>query len=376
MTALCVRIVIVLALCSVGWGISGCKNSLLDRSLIFTTNTTTGLELSANPTQTAGSPLKLIAGFKRQELAIVPVYDRYGITGSGGKKPDGTPSEAGTGDKYRKEAYSVIAKIASTVGGRVNTSAQTAPRTPGGEVVEGAFTGNAGLEGHLNNAQWFATGEAAKILAKHRGILGAVVGSPSMSIAAEQGGPGLAGFVGEGRAFAMASLILLYESIDSAAIGGDAVAEGIRAKMNQAATSVKLPDPGGFSLYERRPQVDAAQSAVHDASGEEIFALRKITNVDSRLAGLTEFQRLMVYSKILRDSADAIDAEIAETDTQVFDAAGTPKEVADESLLKREANRQRAADNEFAQALSKHDAFREALTEIYTQYILGPKGAK
>jgi len=251
--------------------LAGCKNSLLDRSLIFTTNTTTGLEISANPAQAAGSPVKFVIGYKRQELAIVPVYDRYGTTAIGTVNNATAPSEAGKGAKYRLEAYSVIAKIASNIGGRVNAS-----------------NSDSGLDGHLNNAQWFATGQAAKSLATQPGIVGAVVGSPSVAQASAQAKLGLSGLEGEGRAYAMASLSLLYESLNEVR-DKDPVAASIVVKLDLAASQIPLPKLADFQFYA---QIDANDNPIH--------ALQPISNVETRLSALHDFQKLMAISKLLR----------------------------------------------------------------------------
>lgn len=362
----------------------GCKNSLLDRSLVFSTNTTTGLEISLNPSEIGGSPVKLVAGYKRQELALVPVYDRYGITGSGEQATrtttqtlsDGSksvavqvlPSEAGKGPKYLEEAYSVIAKIASDVGGSANSSAKynSAPQVPGEQTNDNAVNGTTGVDGHLNNAQWFATGQAAKTLASQPGISGAVVGSPAVARASVDGSVGLSGLHGEERAFAMASLILLYESINEAAVHGDYVAQRIKAQFDQAATSFPLPETQEFSFYRRdlKSDVDSTE------------ALQAIPDADERLKVLSGFQKLMAYSKMLRGSAEAIDAEVADSQSEIMDEQGISREVADKSLLIREAKRQRAADDKFASVLSKNEQFRNALTEFYSTYILSAEGKK
>ena len=58
----------------------GCENSLLDRSLIFTTNTTLGVEVAISPADST-SPVKLIIGYKRFEGVLNPVYHSHGVVG-------------------------------------------------------------------------------------------------------------------------------------------------------------------------------------------------------------------------------------------------------------------------------------------------------
>lgn len=171
--------------------LAGCKNSLLDRSLVFFTNTTIGVEISVSPSD-ATSPVRLIIGYKRAEGVLNPVYHSEGVevpvttenaetltagssyadkeaairdSRSYSRKWSTSEPIAGgpkTIKRYRPEAYSVIAKIAGDVSGNAGETAQ----------------------GKLSVAQWFATGEAAKILAKQPGIAGAVTGSSEIAKAA------------------------------------------------------------------------------------------------------------------------------------------------------------------------------------------------
>lgn len=167
---------------------AGCENSLLDRSLVFFTNTTIGIEVSVSPSD-ATAPVKLIIGYKRAEGVLNPVYHSQGVeepvttdesealTG-GSSHSDKDTSKSGSSSyskkwsksvaipggpktirRYRTEAYSVIAKIAGEVQGKAGGSA----------------------DGKLSVAQWFATGEAAKILANQPGIAGAVTGSSEIA---------------------------------------------------------------------------------------------------------------------------------------------------------------------------------------------------
>jgi hypothetical protein len=52
---------------------AGCTNSLIDRSLIFSTNTSLGIDVSVNPSET-DSPAKLQIGYKRTEGVLNPVF--------------------------------------------------------------------------------------------------------------------------------------------------------------------------------------------------------------------------------------------------------------------------------------------------------------
>src|SRR5947207_2393424 len=112
------RLVFLAALC-----LAGCKNTLIDRSLIFSTQTSFGLEVSVNPSET-DSPAKLQIGYKRTEGVLNPVYHNLDA-----EKSAATPDRKVT-DYYLKEAYSVIAKFegkaTATGGASSNTSVATA----------------------------------------------------------------------------------------------------------------------------------------------------------------------------------------------------------------------------------------------------------
>ena len=143
--------------------LAGCTNSLVDRSLIFSTHTTAGVEISVSPSETQ-SPVSLILGYKRFEGVINPVY--HNLEGDSAAK---SPAGRTVSDYYRPNAYSVMAKLSGAV--TSNASVTSTPKS-------GAPTIGAGISG----GQWFATGLAAEILAKQPGIAAAVSGTPVMSI--------------------------------------------------------------------------------------------------------------------------------------------------------------------------------------------------
>jgi len=161
------RQLLILLLVLGSLGLVGCENSLLDRSLIFSTHTTLGVEVSASPAE-SGEPLKLIIGYKRTEGVMNPVYHSMGIETADeeettvlntGHSETKTIAAKGRRPRYREEAYSVIAKFSGDAG----TSAKGA------------------AEGKISVAQWFATGEAAKTLANQPGIAGAITGSSEVA---------------------------------------------------------------------------------------------------------------------------------------------------------------------------------------------------
>jgi len=113
---------------------TGCAN--LQRSLVFSTGTTIGLE-TAISTQSE-SPVKIVLGYKRGEVLFDPIMDD--VEGSGSAKY-----------KILPEAHSVMAKLL----GRVKTSAKSSA----GPNADAGF----------GVAQWFASGKAALIIAENGG---------------------------------------------------------------------------------------------------------------------------------------------------------------------------------------------------------------
>jgi non-canonical (house-cleaning) NTP pyrophosphatase len=130
--------------------------STFERSLIFTTHTTVGLGVSVG--QAADSPVNLTIGYERFEGVLNPVYDESGIDN--------------TKKKYRDEAYSVIAKFE----GDIKASAQAAAPDPANTSKPGG-----GTSGAVVASQWFATGEAATLLAKERLTSVALTDSPQVA---------------------------------------------------------------------------------------------------------------------------------------------------------------------------------------------------
>jgi hypothetical protein len=126
----------------------GCReNSLMDRSLVFATNTTFGLDVGVSPE--AGDPGHITIGYKRSEGVLNPVFFNHDAA-------DGTATSSDsrkTDDYYLDEAYSVIAKFQGDAKGTQGSA-----------------------EGRVVLSQWFATGKAADELAKHGGAAALVDG--------------------------------------------------------------------------------------------------------------------------------------------------------------------------------------------------------
>ncbi|MEM1221728.1 MAG: hypothetical protein AAGH40_03125, partial [Verrucomicrobiota bacterium] len=170
----------IIALLGIGFMLfSGCTS--IDRSMVFTTGTTIGLDISTSAVDT--QPVKLTIGYKRLEAVLNPVYDKGGISGNGS-------------NKYRPEAYSVVAKFVGAAGG--NTGA--------GEVD---------AEGNISAASWFATGEAAKNLSKQPGIAGAVSGNAKVAEAAAEEAGAIKGLTEGNRRVTSRSLKSIFDYISA-----------------------------------------------------------------------------------------------------------------------------------------------------------------
>lgn len=201
--------------------LTGCwENSLLDRSLIFSTHTTLGLEIAVSPAETS-SPAKILIGYKRTEGVINPVYHSKGITPA--KKEKTTQDSAGKKTittenataRYRPEAYSVIAKIHGKVGAK---AADTA-------------------EGTMSVAQWFATGQAAKILAGQPGIAGAVSGSSKIGEAAAREARFAAKLEGLNEDYAFMALGIIYKALGELSKDDTKAAEYV-SKLDKIANTI------------------------------------------------------------------------------------------------------------------------------------------
>ena len=193
----------VALVCSAGCG-------TVNRSMLFFTHTTIGIEVS---TRDPSNPIGAILGFKRAEGVINPVYDSEGIATTGGAK-------------YRDEAYSVLATLRGK--GSANAAA------------------NVGTE--ISGGQWFATGEAAKILARQPGIAGAISGSPDIA-EAEAKIRGIAqGIPTSDQPVAFLAMDLAYEQLKKIAATSSTEARNLKERLDGAAASFSGKMP--FKKYD------------------------------------------------------------------------------------------------------------------------------
>lgn len=181
--------------------VSGCATN---KNLVFFTNTSIGVEVAVEPS--GPSPGKFVLGFKRQEGVLDPVHAES--SKDAGKKTD----------KIRDEAHSVLAKL--------------------------NFGTKAEKLASAENAQWFATGEAARIIAKAPAIAGAVTGSAEIAKAATKA----ALFTpGEDHISDITEIRRIVKRVNDAAAGGKAEAKKIVEGLDDAAKAFAGP---GFELYE------------------------------------------------------------------------------------------------------------------------------
>ncbi len=124
--------------------ISGCAN--VERSMAFSTGTTIGLEVAVSPS--SEDPVDLVIGYKRAEVLLDPIMED---SRNNGKTFTILP-----------KAHSVIAKLL------------------GDMKSKGSTTAGPGAEAGLRVSQWFASGEAAEILANNGGAA-ALTDDPEVS---------------------------------------------------------------------------------------------------------------------------------------------------------------------------------------------------
>lgn len=170
---------------------TGCASN---KNMVFFTNTSIGVEVAVEPSGT--TPGKFILGYKRQEGVIDPVHSQS----------ESDPTTKKKSDKMRDEAHSVLAKL------NFGTKA---------EKIASAEA-----------AQWFATGEAARIMAKAPAIAGAVTGSAEIARAAAQAA---FTFKGQDQLSEIAELRNIFKKIKKDAAAEKKEAREIVAGLNSAA---------------------------------------------------------------------------------------------------------------------------------------------
>jgi hypothetical protein len=253
---------------------TGCQNTLPERSLVFFTGTTLGLEVSASPSSPEG-PAKIVMGYKRVEGVLNPVYNSNGVytilnsadtygSGSGSNTPtlSNPPQKV---SRYLPQAYSVIAKI-------------------NGEADAGAGSSN----GKIAVGQWFATGKAAETLAVQPGIAGAVSGSAEIANAAATAQAHFAvKLTGISAADAQAALLAAYHSLKD--LTSDTAAQKVVTDLDALAGSLI---PASYSIYSFAPAAGATPATL------TVYNKTKPTTVT--------FEDLIAYKESLSASAKDI----------------------------------------------------------------------
>jgi len=292
----------IIAIIVLSIGPPGCReNSLLDRSLIFSTHTAAGIEVSVNPVEVTGAPARLMIGYSRTEGVINPVYDSRGVEAPAGDGP-------GIIKRYREpEAYSVLAKFAGSAGA---------------DAAGGAAQGGAGV------SQFFATGNAALILARQPGIAGAVSGSPEIARASVDGNTKRP----DDASLGVLSTAIKY-ALDDLAAQGDPVAAVHLKELNELGTLVP-PVWDEWTLDAGKPVSAARSPAADGPPGFETFnlytqSLSRSIRVLSRSAGSAADPQLRRLRAALADifgpgtrSTTALGAALGHIQT-----AANPREV-------------------------------------------------
>ncbi len=315
---------IIVILIFSGW-LYGCSN--LERSMIFSTHTTVGLEIAVSPQET--QPVNIIVGYKRSEGVLNPVYDEEGIK-AGKKDTEGNPVIAN--NKYRNKAYSVIAKLS----GKLSAEAQKA----------------AGAE--MSGAQWFATGIAADNISRQPGIAGAVTGNAKIADAVAKEVRLGALLSEESKMIAWRYLDLIYTSLESLK-DFDPVAVGHLNAMNTLAK--KYPSKSDFNKY----------SITRD--GKVLFIEE---SKETDVGGTGTFKQLIIYKGKLKSSINAIAYALKNAGVQ-FKADAQDKSVninkGTKELLQGEMERQQTLEKSYQESVGSEKVVIEAAKYLSDKLI-------
>lgn len=321
----------------------GCKDSLLDRSLIFSTHTALGLEISINPTETTAGPVKLLVGYNRTEGVINPVYHSEGVNapastvvqesiGADGQRTTRTPviidGQAPEIQRYRREAFSVLAKFAGKVKGNAQNTA----------------------DGTIVASQWFATGEAAKILAKQPGIAGAISDNAAIYRAAMQLNSELLG----GEASGVSTLIWDLYSISS----DDPRIAKFRDQVDRAVSEIKLPE--SYNVY-RTAQGELDVDGDDDLDRVTVILVETITSGNAPAAWMKE------YDSLLLETIQSLTPPTGLTDQPIRMRVGNelvPITQELQSLLQHAINEAETARARLRIALGESSALAKAVHEL------------
>ena len=252
--------------------LSGC--STVERSMLFFTRTTIGIEVS---TGEPGTPVEIVAGYKRAEGVINPVYDSAGIG-------DGTTS------KYRDEAYSVLATIRGE-------GAASAP------VASTGSQGNVGTK--IQGGQWFATGAAAKILARQPGIAGAISGSPDIAEAEAKIRSLALGIPADDDPIAIDAMRIAYDKLKPV-VQTSTRASNLKQRLDAAAASLRGTKP--YTQYNYNAQDHSVQVVTGQPNyleGEDRFQ-NVLDHWDELTASINALSSFVTYWNGQREPPDSL----------------------------------------------------------------------
>lgn len=272
--------------------------------LLFITNTSVGLDVSVDA---ATQSPRVLFGYKRTEGVIFPVYNATRTHTV--DRLDNAPRTTTKDGSLVAEAFSVIAKYSG-----------------------GAQSGKT----EVSNAQWFATGRAAKTLAEQPGIAGAVTGSPAIAQAS------IAGFgkrLGtKTRSDAVWVLAEVYSFLESLAASGTSGAEQHKAALDAldiAPSRLDFPIysalndstvrriPGGtvevlgrglLAALNYREHLRSSLDIIHDAiaGGEDVrYRSYQDDNGDIVPIEASHREELLSTAEDLRDRLERIDTILA-----------------------------------------------------------------
>ncbi len=239
--------------------VCGCAN--LQRSLVFSTGTTIGIEVAVSPESEA--PVDILIGYKRAEVLFDPIMND---TETNADKENRVTYE------IMPKAHSVIAKLQ----GKVNTKGRTGA---GPEADAG-----------LTVAQWFASGKAAEILAE-KGGAAALTDSPAVAKAVANAAT-LTSTKGEIPDIVFSLTNQLFQEISNLRNNASSTeiknqAGRLYHSLNDSALVAKVP--ATFTRYVPGPTVDKTIT---------------FSKKEDRLGGATGFQRVINYRSRLSSSVN------------------------------------------------------------------------
>ena len=149
----------------------GCSSN---HHLVFFTNTTIGVEIASEPA--SGSPAKFIVGYKRQEGVIDPLIPDYEFIPNDTSANGGVPGGA-TLAALEQPENGDTSIIMTPQGTAIPKGQNNKAHSVLAKMNFGATGGGSGASA----SQFFATGLAAELLAKSKGIAGALAGDPEIN---------------------------------------------------------------------------------------------------------------------------------------------------------------------------------------------------